>query len=328
MGDRKARRQAITALNTAALAVTFSVLGISLGGLFEHLPWWLIWYSNPRPHLAAISLFTGGWFVWRQHKFLSVLSLLALLLNLALLLPLFVPPAPAVTSGLTLTVAHLNIHYGRAAIAHLDSLNADILLLQEVTPSLSPALPKIFTAYEVVHSHPLTNTHGSALLKRKASSVNIASTEIIHLPATSDRPLISAQVEVGQHSVQLLSLHLIRPRSPQTDRYQKAELAAVAKWSQKVQQAETTEVLVMGDFNATPWANRFLHLLSAGNLKNSLRGYGLQNTWPTNLPLILGVPIDHAVHSKGLVTTARSVSPVAGTDHALLQLELAFASAS
>ncbi len=43
MGDRKARRQAITALNTAALAVTFSVLGISLGGLFEHLPWWLIW---------------------------------------------------------------------------------------------------------------------------------------------------------------------------------------------------------------------------------------------------------------------------------------------
>ena len=79
----------------------------------------------------------------------------------------------------------------------------------------------------------------------------------------------------------------------------------------------------MGDFNATPWSNRFHRLLSKADLKDSLPGYGLQNTWPTNIPLLLGIPIDHAVYSNGLVSTQRSTQVIKGTDHTLLQVELA-----
>lgn len=314
------------------VVLTVLVLAISIGGFFPNLNWRLAWYSNPRPHFAVFSMVALTWFLGRRQqerhqkgrfqKMMPGLALLALLINLLVLAPLFVQPAVARHGdiGPRLTLAHLNTNRGRAALSDFSNLNVDVLLLQEVTPELAHDLPHIFNAYDLIYSHPLANTQGSTVLIHKKSPAEIVDTAIIHLPEESDRPLILTQLRWGDQAIRLLSLHLIRPGHAQADRYQQLELDAVAQWSQEIQQAMGEEVIVVGDFNVTPWSNRFLTLLAAGALHNSLRGYGLQNTWPSNLPLILGLPIDHAVYSNGLATMARSTQVVAGTDHALLEV--------
>ncbi|WP_156331431.1 endonuclease/exonuclease/phosphatase family protein [Planktothricoides sp. SR001] len=54
----------------------------------------------------------------------------------------------------------------------------------------------------------------------------------------------------------LLSLHTIRSRSQDTSAYQEIEFSAAAQWSQRQLKANR-EVIIIGDFNSTPWSDRF-----------------------------------------------------------------------
>ena len=251
---------------------------------------------------------------------MSGVSLLTGSINLFVLVPFFIGPSSSPVSGSTLTIAHLNTNRGQAVLTDLSDVTVDILLLQEVTSELADTLSDQFTSYELVHSHPMTGTLGSAVLIRKESLVEITHTEIIYLPNKSVRPLIAADVQFGDKLIKLLSLHIIRPHHEWADDFQKVELGAVAEWSQNMQQTVDYEVIIVGDFNVTPWSDRFLKLLADGQLNDSLVGYGLQNSWPSDLPNFLGIPIDHAIHSDGLTTVDRSTVMVKGSDHALLQV--------
>ena len=72
--------------------------------------------------------------------------------------------------------------------------------------------------------------------------------------------------------------------------------------------------LVVGDLNTTPWSPYFKDLLKLGALRNSMKGWGVQTTWPaTSYPL--RIPIDHALHSPGLVILNREIGPDVGSDH-------------
>ena len=88
--------------------------------------------------------------------------------------------------------------------------------------------------------------------------------------------------------------------------------------------AETTPVIVIGDFNATPWSSAFRTFEGDTGLVNSQRGYGLSATWPTSLPITL-VPLDHMMHSDSLTTITRVVGPDLGSDHMPLTVEVSLA---
>ncbi len=316
-------RSLINLMNIIATIAIFVLLIISVGGFFSDLNWRLAWYSNPRPHFVFASVVALIWFLWQRNKVMSSVSFVTLIINLFVLAPLFLSPSTNVESTSTLTIAHLNTDQGQAILTDVSNINVDVLLLQEVTPELDDSLTKLFNSYDLVHSHPLTNTHGSALLIHKDIEIEVLHTEIIYLPDSSVRPLISADIKFENRLIKLLSLHIIRPHHEWADWYQQIELNAVAKWSREIQQEAEYEVVVVGDFNVTPWSDRFAKLLVEGNLNDTLRGYGLQNTWPSNFPLILGLPIDHALYSNGLATIGRSTMIVKGTDHALLLVQLA-----
>ena len=70
----------------------------------------------------------------------------------------------------------------------------------------------------------------------------------------------------------------------------RSQLAA-AEWSLRQQRQDKREVVVMGDFNTTPWSGRFRKFLQDSNLRNSLGGFGLQPTWHAALPSPLMVAI-------------------------------------
>ena len=294
------------------------VLFFSLGGFLADYHWRLAWYSNPRPQFALAALIALAWFLFRQKQWLAGLATLTLLINLFVLAPFFIPLPKESTSTQTLSIAHFNTNRGQADLAALNYLQTDIILLQEFVPADVAKLPQIFADYQVVYSHPLENTHGSAVLRRKDSPLEVLDSQIIHLPDYTTRPLIESKFRFDEQILYLLNLHVILPHHQGADRFQKVELEAVADWSAMIQTKHQAQVLVIGDFNVTPWAQRFYRLLETGHLQDSLRGFGLQNTWPGALPQALGIPIDHALHSSGLVTVDRATRKIAGSDHALL----------
>jgi endonuclease/exonuclease/phosphatase (EEP) superfamily protein YafD len=84
---------------------------------------------------------------------------------------------------------------------------------------------------------------------------------------------------------------------------------------------ETMPVIVIGDFNATPWSYAFKDFSSETGLVNSQNGYGLDATWPSTFPVTL-VPLDHMLHSDSLTTVTRKVGPDLGSDHLPLLVEV------
>jgi endonuclease/exonuclease/phosphatase (EEP) superfamily protein YafD len=80
-------------------------------------------------------------------------------------------------------------------------------------------------------------------------------------------------------------------------------------------QGETDPTIVVGDFGATPWSHSFRSLESDAELQDSMRGHGLQTTWPADQWPFLRLPMDHLLHSEELTTTDRYLGPTFGVDH-------------
>ena len=269
-----------------------------------------------------------------KYRFWSLAFALPLFLNLALILPLFIPPASNFnrvkadnTSQNSLHLLHLNLdrhntNYART-LDYLEQQNADLIFLQEVTPAWLNQLESGLTRHQLVESRPLKNSQGVAFLVPANSSPNlrIKTTEILRFPSDSERPMIAAEIEWNQ-PLSVLSLHVTRPRNKGTSAYQKTELDAVAAWSQS-QQNRGNQVIIIGDFNLTPWSGRFRQFLKAANLKNSQRGFGLQPTWLAGLPPALMIAIDHGIYSEDLMVLEREIGPKLGSDHLPLGLKVA-----
>lgn len=294
--------------------------------------WW--WFfellDHPRPQYCLILVFAiiiGG--ISQQPK--SFLFCIPLFLNMAIMLPLFVPPnrdffaennQTNIGSNLQLIHINLDIHnpdFNRT-VEYLNSQPADIVFLQEVTSESLDFFETNLPEYQVVISQPKKYTHGVAMLVPKISSpsVKIVKMEIIHLPSYSTRPLILATITWSDRQVEILSLHVTRPR---TSRFQQLEFSAAAIWSQKILEKDDQEVIIIGDFNSTPWSGRFRQFMNESKLNNSQWGRGLQPTWNAQWPGLLRIPIDHCLHSQLITTLNRQPGTNIGSDHLPLFVE-------
>lgn len=253
--------------------------------------------------------------------------LVPLVLNFALILPLFVPSLPVSTQTEdTLRVLHLNLDRHNTNFAgvagYIQQADADIVFLQEVTPTWLSEIESQVSRYNIRLSRPQNDSQGVALLVPVESSPNIeiVAAQIIHLPAYSTRPLIETQIQWGETETMLLSLHVTRPRNRGTSQFQQVEFASLAQWSQQ-QAAQNRQAIAIGDFNTTPWSDRFRQLLDESGLTNSNPGWGPKTTWPANFPPPLRIPIDLCLHSRSLTSLSRKTGPHLGSDHLPLEVE-------
>ncbi|MFY7806852.1 MAG: endonuclease/exonuclease/phosphatase family protein [Limnoraphis robusta] len=311
----------------AILAAIATILG------FLGRQWWVFQLLDHLRVQLSLILLLSIIFNVIQKRFCSLAFCLPLFLNFILILPLFIPPTQRynlvkndANSQPTLRLLHLNLDVNNSnytpTLQYLDQQNADIIFLQEVTPAWLNQIESNLSRYQVIESRPLTNTQGVALLvpTNLLPSLQVKNTEILHFPSGSERPMIATQIQ-GNQTLSILSLHVTRPRNNGTSNYQKTELDAVAAWSQQ-QQNQGNQVIIIGDFNLTPWSSRFRQFLQAAHLRNSQRGFGLQPTWLAGLPPFMMIAIDHAVYSEDLMTLDRKIGPKLGSDHLPLWLEV------
>ena len=276
--------------------------------------WWGFWLAE---HLRlqlciaiVVLMLIRAWSNRRE----AALLLIPLAINLIFIAP-YLPRGAAVPGDLSIT--HLSLDQDiTAALPYLNSTDADILFLQELTPAAADALTAL-TNYDVVHLNSLENTHGSGMLVHKDWSGAVLATEILHLPADNPRPLLTASVEVNDTQVQLMSLHIIRPgRYAERNAYFATETRHVANWA--IQQSDP--VILIGDFNAAPWSRALEDFRRAG-LDTGRRGHGLNPTWIAQYPWPLRIPIDLTMVSDTVQVTGLDTGPAVGSDHLPLHVE-------
>lgn len=284
---------------------------------YLHQLWWGFWIlQHLRIQLALALLFLLPLLLLLKCWRVAVLALIPLLFNVAALAPFFAD-APTMPADPLLTITHINVDKDKVAV--LDYLNErqdDIIFLQELTPIMANRLDRLID-YKVVLPHPLENTHGSGMLVRHGWDGKVIDAEIVHLPANAERPLLKSRIQVADRTVTLISFHATRPSSERRLRGHTVEIDALAEWIRE----QDDDVIVVGDFNATPWSTPIRKLEDAG-LVVSMRGYGMQNSWLAGLPTVLQIPIDLCLHSPTWQTVTRSMGPDLGSDHLPLHVGL------
>jgi endonuclease/exonuclease/phosphatase family metal-dependent hydrolase len=81
------------------------------------------------------------------------------------------------------------------------------------------------------------------------------------------------------------------------------------------------EAIVMGDLNMSMWSPYYRKFIDRAKLRNTRQGFGIQPSWPTNLPL-LQIPIDHCSITSKLKVSNNRIGKDIGSDHYPLIVDL------
>jgi len=318
------RKNVILLINAIIIVAACLTFLLSVGGFWPQLHWTIGWYSSPRPQFCLLSICFFGWLMYQKKGFIALIPFSALLINLTVLAPFFLTTRTVIDHNQleTLSILHLNTNKGAADLKALSQYPADILFLQEVTPELESRLSSELPDYQIVISHPLSTTQGITMLVNKTSPIETEFHTVRNLPWYNYRPLITAKLVLNGQRLHLMSLHTSRPFQGHADAFQRLEVDAAAEWS-RIEQDFGHEVILIGDLNLTPWSMRYKHFLEASQTQDSMLGFGIQNSWAEVVPQWLGLPIDHAMLSDGLLVLDRQTAPVAGSDHGLLFIKVA-----
>jgi endonuclease/exonuclease/phosphatase (EEP) superfamily protein YafD len=308
--------------------VMFFAFVPSVLGLLGRWGWLLDLCNHFRFQCAAVLLVTTlGLLLLRSWR-MAGLSAAGLILNLVFVMPLYLgSPGESDPGRPRMTVMHYNVNTGNrdhtGVIAEIQSHQPDLLFVQEVNNRWLDHLESRLNGYELVVEDARTDNFGIACFVRlpKNDSAAITITDSRTFDPTNGLaqvPVIEVTLDWDGQAVSVLSIHPLPPVSVHYAKARNATLEAAGQWSANQQ----TPHVITGDFNATPWSTSFRDLQSTGELVNSQVGFGRSPTWPAGLNTLGMIPIDHLLHSKGLVTVDRAIGEANGSDHLPLVVEI------
>jgi endonuclease/exonuclease/phosphatase (EEP) superfamily protein YafD len=295
-------------LGQAGLVLGFATVGGTLVGLFGRSSWVFDLIGNFRFQylwLGVVAMAPVAWNHWWRS--LAVIGAAAIL-NLAVVAPYWLGSVPDPVGDARLTIVHLNTLAANddkpAVVEFIRAQTADIVFLAEVTPDLLALIEQADLPYERLAGTPEVTPIGLLALTRDPT----ASGRVTNLGETGVPGLV-LEVVLGGRRVEILAFHTTSPGRAARSSARDDQLRGAAA---RVMERDAPMVLV-GDFNATPWTGAFRDLLDAG-LVDAQRGRGVAGTWPAGWGPFK-IPIDHLLHTPELTTTSFAFGPSAGSDH-------------
>lgn len=311
-----------------------ALLGYFLGGAY----WLLDLFNHFWAHYALLFLAATVLLALLRSRWLLGLTICMLALSVWQVWPYISMGDQSAgriqTSPANIELLHFNVNTTggdpAAVAAYIAGQDADIVFLQEVSPSWMDALEGRVGDYELVIAEPRTDNFGIACYIRAGQTrvtLNRA-TLVDQTGGLAGVPAVELLLEVENpfgaefepRPVSVLSLHTLPPVSRSYAQARDLQMQAAADWARK----QGKDAVIIGDLNATPWSKPFTAMIGRGDLINSQAGFGIHTTWPARLPATLGIPIDHCLHGKGLTTTKRRVGDSCGSDHKALHIGLKF----
>lgn len=296
-----------------ALAMVLIALGV-LGSVatvmgFFGTAWWVFdLVANFRVALLIGLLVVAIVYGMSYGRVAALVFLAAAAVNLVAILPFYLgnQPAPteAIEDDLRITIHNVTASNQRraAVLDHLAATESDVVFVFESSVDWERAARTADLPYRIAAVPPPGRTFGTMVLA--APSLDLAVEDLF---IATDLDTIT-KVTIGDTVI--FALH---PRSPTSARgsEERDRLLAAAT---ELAAAEPGPTIVAGDLNATPWSHALRSMQDDAELRNSLRGYGLQPTWPADWRLF-SIPIDHVLMSSDLTTVSRATGPPNGSDH-------------
>lgn len=302
----------LTLLTAGFLGTLATILGF-----FGSTSWFFDVLANFRFQLAIGLLLIGVIYFFAFGRATAFVFIAMGVVNVFLVAPLYLEsPAPAASEE-TLRIVSFNVGAGRAdqdeLIDYVSTSDADLVFLLESTEEWLGGVPTDGSGYTISNEIPDDRIYGISVL---GSGVTVV--EQLRLGKTEDPVMrVEATLEDGK-----VAVYAVHPRPPESQATTAARDSLFTELAGLVTD-ETMPVVVIGDFNATPWSYAFRDFSSATGLVNSQTGYGLSATWPTTFPLTL-VPLDHMLHSDSLTTVERNIGPDLGSDHLPLLVDVSY----
>jgi endonuclease/exonuclease/phosphatase (EEP) superfamily protein YafD len=290
-------------------------------GFFGSVWWAFDVMANFRFQYAVALLITGILYGLILGRVTSLVFLVAGLINVIIVLPLFLDsPAPR-HSDAAINVASLNVQATTRSrdriVDWVEGSEADIVFLLETSEPWVDEIRSDVPGYQIVEEIPEDRVYGITVLARSGM---VDKTEVFRAGDIKD-VVLRVETRLNDEDIVVYALH---PRSP-TNQPDAEARDEVIEFVARRARDETVPVVVVGDLNATPWSHAFRNLTSTADLVDSTRGFGFQPSWPGGMWFGFKIPIDHLLHSPELTTVERGIGPDLGSDHRPLMVTLAMA---
>lgn len=238
----------------------------------------------------------------------AILCVCTFLMSLKELKP-FLPQASHLPEGPTLKVLQANVlksNYTPEPFKKLvEDTQPDIVTCCEVNPDFAAMLQGLKEQYPHQLITTGTDSYRVALLSKRPFT-KIEQTAF----GGARTEAIVFRIELDGKPIDAVSLHPFTPNANIKSR--DGEFAAIAA---RFTAERPERLMLMGDFNATPWCPAMKQLVKALKLRNAREGRGINTTWPTFLPFLFRIPIDHVLVSANLGVAAFGATRRIGSDH-------------
>ncbi|MFB2897185.1 endonuclease/exonuclease/phosphatase family protein [Aerosakkonemataceae cyanobacterium BLCC-F50] len=138
---------------------------------------------------------------------------------------------------------------------------------------------------------------------------------------------IIANLKVNKQLIKFMGIHPLVPITRNNFHRRNSQLAALSNYIQKQNQP----LILVGDFNITPWSPYYRELIKKTKLYNTRLGFGILPSWPRSathvrlpswlIPLV-NIPIDHCLVSQQFRVRQIYTGRNANSDHASLIIDL------
>ncbi|TAL39739.1 MAG: endonuclease/exonuclease/phosphatase family protein [Alphaproteobacteria bacterium] len=190
----------------------------------------------------------------------------------------------------------------------------DIVTCCEVNPDFAAMLQGLKNDYPHRLITAGTDSYRVALLS-KLPFVKIEQTAF----GGARTEAIVFRVELNGRIIDAVSLHPCTPNANIKSR--DSEFAAIAD---RFAAEKPERLMLIGDFNATPWCPAMKQLTRTLKLRNAREGRGINTTWPACLPFLFRIPIDHVLVSTNLGVASFGAMQSIGSDHLPTQTVIYF----
>ncbi len=273
--------------------------------------------SHFRVQLAAGGIVLGALLgCWRLRSLGAAGVLLALTANLLPLLPYWslgsAHAAPATRQ--VVRVMSLNLHHKYADLEAVRRLVARerpaVLVLTEYGQRKGEVLEAVSPYFGFREVAPGTGPFAVMLFSRfPVRSVDW------HRIGGGEEPVLEARLcpqdAPATSCFTVLAAHAVRPGPGGRTELRDRILMTAAE---RARARRDGAVIVMGDFNLTPWSDSFSRMLRIGGLSDSARPFGVPATWASRIP-VFGLAIDHILHGAAFRVVAHKSGPDIGSDH-------------
>lgn len=204
---------------------------------------------------------------------------------------------------------------------------------QEMIDFIKAEKPDIFFILEATHTHadavkkdlkkdypyqilfPKENAFGMVAASRHPFTYKWKTFSQLEIRGL-DNFLLIARIQLkGFAPVSFYALHAPPPLLSGFFAQRNAELKHAATFITSGHRKANDNIVLLGDWNITPYSPFFSQLLKTGGFKNQTTSLFLLPTWPAQFYPLFRIPIDHILHKGEMTLIDKHLGPSLGSDH-------------